>query len=226
VGRVVAGKPLDPALTTENLGAVRAGGTNLTHCVGIVRVFGIPALVAINAFPTDTAAEHALIREIALEAGASDAVVCTNWAEGGKGAEDLARAVWAAASDGGHDFRLLYPDDMPLREKIELIATRVYGADGVELAPAAAKSLAEYTALGYGHLPVCMAKTHLSLSHDPAVKGRPTGYRFPIREVRLAAGAGFIYPLAGEMRTMPGLPSHPAGEKIDIDADGNVVGLF
>jgi formate--tetrahydrofolate ligase len=226
VGRVVAGKPLDPALTTENLDAIRAGGANLAHCVGIVRTYGVPALVAINAFPTDTDAEHELMREIALEAGASDAVVCTHWADGGKGAEDLARAVWAAANDGGHEFRLLYPDDMPLREKIELIATRVYGADGVELAPAAAKSLAEYTALGYGHLPVCMAKTHLSLSHDPSLKGRPSGYRFPIREVRLAAGAGFIYPLAGEMRTMPGLPSHPAGEKIDIDADGNIVGLF
>jgi formate--tetrahydrofolate ligase len=226
LGRIVAGKPLDPALTSENLDSVRAGGANLAHCVGIVRMYGIPALVAINAFPTDTDAEHALVRDIALEAGATDAVVCTNWAEGGRGAEALARSVWAAANDGGHKFRLLYPDDLPLREKIELIATRVYGADGVELAPAAAKSLDQYTAFGYGHLPVCMAKTHLSLSHDPALKGRPTGYRFPVREVRLAAGAGFIYPLAGDMRTMPGLPSHPAGEKIDIDADGNVVGLF
>ena len=226
VGKVVAGKPLDAALTTENVDAVRKGGANLAACVEIMAAYGIPVIVAINAFPTDTDAEHDAMREAALAAGARDGVVCTNWADGGKGAENLAHAVWAATQDGGHEFHLLYPDDMPLRDKIELIATRVYGAEGVDFAPAATKALAEYTAFGYGHLPVCMAKTHLSLSHDPAVKGRPTGYRFPVRDVRLAAGAGFIYPLAGEMRTMPGLPSHPAGENIDIDADGNVVGLF
>ena len=140
--------------------------------------------MAINAFPTDTAAEHEAIREVALAAGARDAVVTTNWAEGGKGAEALAAAVWDAAAEDGGGFRLLYPDEMPLREKIETIATRVYGAAGVDFAPAATKALAEYTALGYGHLPVCVAKTHLSLSHDPNVKGRPTGYRFPVRDVR------------------------------------------
>ena len=167
-------------------------------------------IVAINAFPTDTPAEHEAIREVALAAGARDAVVTTNWAEGGKGAEELAaRRLGGGEQDGGHEFRLLYPDEMPLREKIETIATRVYGADGVDFAPAATKALAEYEALGYGHLPVCVAKTHLSLSHDPALKGRPTGFRFPVRDVRLAAGAGFIYPLAGDMRTMPGLPSPP-----------------
>ncbi len=226
VGKVVAGKPLDAALTSENVEAVRKGGANLAACVEILRTYGVPVIVAINAFPTDTDAEHAAVREVALAAGAVDAVVTTNWADGGKGAENLARAVWAATQDGGHEFQFLYPDDMSLRDKIETIATRVYGAEGVDFAPVATKALAEYTAFGYGHLPVCMAKTHLSLSHDPAVKGRPSGYRFPVRDVRLAAGAGFIYPLAGEMRTMPGLPSHPAGEKIDIDADGNVVGLF
>jgi len=226
VGKIVAGKPLDPALTTENVEAVRKGGENLAAQVGLVASYGVPVIVAINAFPTDTAAEHEAVREVALSAGARDGVVTTNWAEGGKGAEALAAAVWDAAAEDGGGFRLLYPDEMPLREKIETIATRVYGAAGVDFAPAATKALAEYTNLGYGHLPVCVAKTHLSLSHDPAVKGRPTGYRFPVRDVRLAAGAGFIYPLAGDMRTMPGLPSHPAGEKIDIDADGNVVGLF
>ena len=226
VGKIVAGKPLDPALTTENLEAVRKGGENLAAQVGLVASYGVPVIVAINAFPTDTAAEHEAVREVALAAGARDGVVTTNWAEGGKGAEALAAAVWDAAAEDGGGFRLLYPDEMPLREKIETIATRVYGAAGVDFAPAATKALAEYTNLGYGHLPVCVAKTHLSLSHDPAVKGRPTGYRFPVRDVRLAAGAGFIYPLAGDMRTMPGLPSHPAGEKIDIDADGNVIGLF
>jgi formate--tetrahydrofolate ligase len=226
VGRVVAGKPLDPALTTENVEAVQAGCANLAAQVEMVHGFGIPVVVAINSFPTDTPAEHAAVREAALAAGARDAVVTTNWAEGGKGAEALAGAVWDAATSDGSAFRLLYPDEMPLREKVETIATRIYGAAGVDFAPAATKALREYEALGYGSLPVCMAKTHLSLSHDPNVKGRPTGYRFPVRDVKLAAGAGFIYPLAGDMRTMPGLPSHPAGEKIDIDADGNVVGLF
>jgi formate--tetrahydrofolate ligase len=226
VGRIVAGKPLDPALLTENVEAVRRGCENLAAQVELVHSYGVPVVVAINAFPTDTAAENAVIREVALAAGARDAVVTTNFADGGKGAEALAAAVWDAAAEDGGGFRLLYPDEMPLREKVETIATKVYGAAGVDFAPAATKALAEYTALGYGHLPVCMAKTHLSLSHDPNLKGRPTGYRFPVRDVRLAAGAGFIYPLAGDMRTMPGLPSRPAGEKIDIDADGNVVGLF
>jgi formate--tetrahydrofolate ligase len=226
VGKVVAGKPLDPALTTENVEAVRKGSENLAAQVELVHSYGVPVVVAMNAFPTDTEAEFAVVREAALAAGARDAVVATNWAEGGKGAEGLAAAVWDAAAEDGGGFQLLYPDEMPLREKVETIAARVYGAAGVDFAPAATKALAEYTALGYGHLPVCVAKTHLSLSHDPALKGRPTGYRFPVRDVKLAAGAGFIYPLAGDMRTMPGLPSHPAGEKIDIDADGNVVGLF
>ncbi len=226
VGRIVAGKPLDPALLAENVEAVRKGCENLAAQVELVHSYGVPVVVAINAFPTDTAAENAVIREVALAAGARDAVVTTNFADGGKGAEALAAAVWDAAAEDGGGFRLLYPDEMPLREKVETIATKVYGAAGVDFAPAATKALAEYTNLGYGHLPVCMAKTHLSLSHDPNLKGRPTGYRFPVRDVKLAAGAGFIYPLAGDMRTMPGLPSHPAGEKIDIDADGNVVGLF
>jgi formate--tetrahydrofolate ligase len=226
VGKIVAGKPLDPALTTENPEAVRAGGANLAAQIELVRSYGVPVVVAMNAFPTDTPAEYEAIREVSLAAGAVDAVVTTNWADGGRGAEALAAAAWDAASGDGADFHFLYPDEMPLREKVETIATRIYGAEGVDFAPAASKALAQYQDLGYGNLPVCMAKTHLSLSHDPTLKGRPTGYRFPVREVRLAAGAGFIYPLAGDMRTMPGLPSHPAGEKIDIDAEGNVVGLF
>jgi formate--tetrahydrofolate ligase len=226
VGRIVAGRPLDEALTNENEGAVRAGCANLAAHVEIVRGYGIPVVVAINAFPTDTPAEYAAIREAALAAGAREAVVTTNWAEGGRGAEALAVAVRDAAAAAGGAFRLLYPDEMPLREKVETIATRIYGAAGVDFAPAAARALDEYEALGFGRLPVCVAKTHLSLSHDPNLKGRPTGFLFPVREVRLAAGAGFIYPLAGDMRTMPGLPSRPAGEKIDIDGDGNVVGLF
>ncbi len=226
VGRIVAGKPLDPALLEENVEAVRLGAQNLAKQIENVTMFGIPAIVAINSFPTDTAAEVEAIREVALAAGARAAVVTTNFAEGGKGAAALAEAVWAATQDGTAQFKLLYPDEMPLAEKIETIATRVYGADGVEFLPAARKSLAQFEALGYGHLPICMAKTQYSLSHDAALKGRPTGFTIPIREVRLSAGAGFITPLCGEMRTMPGLPSRPGGEKIDIDADGNIVGLF
>jgi len=226
VGRIVAGRPLDPALGQENVEAVRKGSANLAAQIENVLVFHVPVVVAINHFPADTEAEVAAIREVALAAGARDVVVSRHFAEGGAGAEDLARAVWAAAEEGAPDFRLLYPDDLPLREKIETVAVRIYGARGVDELPAATKALKLYEDLGYGNLPVCMAKTHLSLSHDPNLKGRPTGFRVPIREVRLSAGAGFITPLLGEMRTMPGLPSHPAGESIDIDADGNIVGLF
>jgi Formyltetrahydrofolate synthetase len=226
VGKIVAGKPLDPALLEENVEAVRLGAQNLAKQIENVTMFGIPAIVAINSFPTDTAAEVEAIREVALAAGARDAVVTTNFAEGGKGAAALAEAVWAATEDGTAQFKLLYPDEMPLALKIETIATKIYGADGIEFLPAARKSLQQFEDLGYGHLPVCMAKTQYSLSHDAALKGRPTGFTIPIREVRLSAGAGFITPLCGEMRTMPGLPSRPGGERIDIDADGKVVGLF
>ena len=225
VGKIVAGKPLDPALLEENVEAVRRGAANLAKQIENVTLFGVTAVVAINAFPTDTAAEVEAIREVSLAAGARDAVVATHFADGGAGATALAEAVWAAAEEPG-EFRLLYPDDMALALKIDTIATKVYGADGVEFLPAAAKSLKQFEDLGYGHLPICMAKTQYSLSHDAALKGRPTGFTVPIREVRLSAGAGFITPICGEMRTMPGLPSRPGGEKIDIDADGNVVGLF
>jgi len=226
VGKIVAGKPLDPALLEENVDAVRTGAANLAAHIGIVRRFGVPAVVAINAFPTDTPAEVEAIREVALAAGAVDAVVATHFVDGGKGAMELAEAVWAACERGDAKFQLLYPDDMPLALKIETIATQIYGAAGVEFLPAARKSLKQFEDLGYGHLPVCMAKTQYSLSHDAGLKGRPTGFTVPIREVRLSAGAGFITPICGEMRTMPGLPSRPGGEKIDIDADGNIVGLF
>jgi formate--tetrahydrofolate ligase len=226
VGRIVAGKPLDPALAEENVEAVRRGAQNLAKQIENIRAYNVPAVVAINAFPADTPAEVAAIQEVARAAGARDAVVTTHWADGGRGAEALAHAVWDAAEEGAPDFQFLYPDDAPLRDKIESIATRIYGAAGVEYQPAAAKALRLYEELGFGHLPVCMAKTQYSLSHDATLKGRPTGFILPIREVRLSAGAGFITPLCGEMRTMPGLPSKPGGENIDIDADGNIVGLF
>jgi len=226
VGKIVAGKPLDAALSSENVEAVRAGAANLAKQIENVAMFGVPSVVAINAFPTDTPAEHEAIREVALAAGASDAVLATHFVNGGAGAEALAAAVWKAASEGAPDFRYLYPDDMPVAAKIETIASRIYGADGVDFLPAATKAIRQVEALGYGDLPICMAKTQYSLSHDPTLMGRPTGFRVPIRDVRLSAGAGFVTAYAGEMRTMPGLPSHPGGENIDIDENGEVVGLF
>jgi len=226
VGKIVAGKPLDPALLEENVDAVRNGAQNLAKQIENVSLYGVPAVVAINSFPTDTPAEVEAIREVALAAGARDAVVATHFVDGGRGAAALAEAVWAACEDGGGSFRLLYPDDMPLAEKIETIVTKVYGGSGVEFLPAARKSLTQFEQLGYGRLPICMAKTQYSLSHDANLKNRPTGFTVPIREVRLSAGAGFVTPLCGEMRTMPGLPSRPGGEKIDIDDEGNIVGLF
>jgi len=226
VGRIVAGKPLDPALTQENVEAVRVGAANLAKQIENVLAFKVPVVVAINAYPTDTEAEMVAIQEVALAAGARSAVVTRHFTDGGRGAEDLARAVWDAAEEGAPDFTFLYPDEAPLLEKIETIAVRIYGASGVDVLPAAAKALKLYEELGYGRLPICMAKTQYSLSHDPALKGRPTGFRVPIRDVRLSAGAGFVTPLLGEMRTMPGLPSKPGGENIDIDDDGNIIGLF
>src|SRR6476620_1564595 len=226
VGKIVAGKPLDPALLEENVEAVRTGASNLAAPIATVRKYGIPAVVAINSFPTDTPAEVEAIREVALAAGARDAVVATHFTNGGAGATDLAEAVWAAAEDPSRSFRLLYPDEAPLGEKILTIVKEIYGGDGIELTPAAQKSLKLYESMGFGNLPICMAKTQYSISHDAALKGAPKGFTVPIREIRLSAGAGFVTPLCGEMRTMPGLPSKPGGENIDIDAQGNVVGLF
>ncbi|MFN2419112.1 MAG: formate--tetrahydrofolate ligase, partial [Candidatus Limnocylindria bacterium] len=206
--------------------AVRAGTDNLAKQIENVLAFNVPAVVAINTFPTDTPAEIEAVREAALAAGARDAVVATHFTDGGAGAVALAEAVWEAALIGAPDFRFLYPDDAPLLEKIETVARSMYGADGVDLAPAAARALRRYEELGFGHLPVCMAKTQSSLSHDSALRGRPKGFRVPVKDVTLSAGAGFVTPMVGDIRTMPGLPSRPGGENIEIDADGNVVGLF
>ena len=223
--KIVAGRPLDPALVREDLAAVEEGSANLVKQIENVRAFGIPAVVAINRFPTDTDAEMALVQRVALEAGAVAAEVSDHHARGGEGAEALARAVVQAASLPSA-FQLLYPDTASLRDKIETIATRIYGAAGVTLLPAAERSLRRFTDLGYGHLPVCIAKTHLSLSHDPALKNRPSGFTVPVREAYLSAGAGFIYVLLGDMRTMPGLGRTPSGYDADLDVQGNVVGLF
>ncbi|MBM4407136.1 MAG: formate--tetrahydrofolate ligase, partial [Chloroflexi bacterium] len=167
-----------------------------------------------------------MVRHIAIRAGARDAVVTRHFSDGGAGATDLAAAVWSAAQAGAPEYAPLYPDEASLREKIDAIATRIYGAEGVDELPAASKALDQYERMGFGRLPICMAKTQYSLSHDPALKGGPSGFRIPIREVHLSAGAGFVTPILGEMRTMPGLPSRPGGEMVDIDADGNIIGLF
>lgn len=211
--------------TEPNPEAVRRGCANLAKQVENVVAFGVPVVVAINDYPTDTPEEHAAIREVALAAGARAAVVSRHYAEGGAGALDLADTIWETACAGAPDFRYLYELDEPLAAKIETIAREMYGAEGVDLLPDAEEKLARYDALGYGALPVCMAKTHLSLTHDPAIKGRPEGFRLPVRDVRLAAGAGFVIALCGAISRMPGLPSHPAGEAVDIDEAGRVIGL-
>ena len=226
VGRVVAGKPLDPAIEEENPDGVERGCANLVQHIEIVRGYGLPAVVAINAFPGDKPSEIAVVKEAAIAAGASAAVVSDHFARGGAGAEELAREVWAVASDGAPHFRFLSREDASLEERITRIATRVYGADGVDLSGEASKALHEFERLGHGHMPVCMAKTQLSLSHDPSLKGRPTGFRVPIRDARLFAGAGFVTAYCGEMLMMPGLPSHPSGELVDINEAGETVGLF
>ena len=221
--RVVAGKPLPEALLAENPDEVHIGGANLRKQIDNIRIHGVSPVVAINAFPTDHPSEWRAIEEIAAEMGAR-AAVCQHFSEGGRGATDLAEAV-AEAADEPSEFRLLYPDEASLREKIETVATKIYGAEGVTYLPAASRQLDTYEHNGFGHLPVCIAKTHLSLSSDPALKGAPTGWTMPVREVRASVGAGFIYPVCGEMRTMPGLGTTPAAFSIDIDEDGAIVGL-
>jgi len=224
--KVVAGMPLDPEYTDENVELLRAGLGNLKHHIKNARGFGIPVVVAVNSFATDTKAEVELVREAALEAGAEDSVVCTHWADGGAGAAKLAEAVVAAAEKPS-DFKFLYPLDISIKEKIETICREIYGADGVDYLPEAEAKIELYTRLGFDKLPMNMAKTHLSLSHDPALKGVPKGFRVPIRDVRASVGAGFLYPLLGEMRTMPGLPTRPVFYDVDVDLEtGRVLGLF
>ena len=223
--RVVAGRPLSDALKQENLPVLEKGAENLVKHIENARMFGVPVVVCINYFKGDHDSEIEAMQRIALEAGAEAAPVSLAWEHGGAGAAELAEAV-AAAAEKPSSFKFLYPLEQSLKSKIETIATEVYGADGVDYSPEAEAKIKLYTKLGYDNLPVCMAKTHLSLSHDPNVKGRPRGFRVPIRDVRASVGAGFIYPLLGEMRTMPGLPSQPAGEKVDLDEQGRVVGLF
>ncbi len=223
-GKVVAGKPLPPELTSENLPALERGCANLTRQIQNARKFGVPVVAAINHFATDTPAEIELIRHKAVEAGAEGAYLSDVWAQGGAGGVELAEAVAAACNRPGQ-FRFLYTCNESITDKIEIIAREMYGAGGVEYAPEAEQRIRQFTQLGLGGLPICMAKTHLSLSHDPKLLGAPAGFTLPVRDIRASAGAGFLYPLCGDMRTMPGLPAHPAYENVDV-VDGKIVGLF
>ena len=221
--RIVAGKALPPELLAENPDDVRAGAANLIKQIENVKVHGVSPVVAINAFPTDHASEHQAIREIAESMGARVAV-CTHFADGGKGATELAQAV-VEACDEPSSFQFLYPDEATLKQKIERVATAIYGAARVEYSAAANRQLDTYERNGFGHLPVCIAKTHLSISADASLKGAPTGHTLSVREVRASVGAGFVYPICGDMRTMPGLGTQPAAAIIDLLEGGEITGL-
>jgi formyltetrahydrofolate synthetase len=223
--KVVAGQPLAHVYTEENLEMLENGCSNLIRHVGNARSFGIPVVVAVNKFKSDTYAEVNLVRRLAVAAGAEDAVVANHWAEGGAGAVDLAKAVVLACEQTGH-FHFLYPLEMGIKAKIETIVREMYAGIGVEYSPEAEKQIERYTRQGFDKLPICMAKTHLSLSHDPNLKGAPTGFIVPVRDVRASVGAGFVYPLLGTMATMPGLSTRPGYYEIDMDTEtGRIVGL-
>ena len=224
--KVVAGKPLDSAYTEENLEMLESGCANMVaHIKNAIR-FGVPVVVGINRFTDDTDAEIEVVRRIAVESGAEDAVMSNHWAEGGAGSVDLAKAV-IAASEKPNNFKFLYPLDMGIREKIRTIAKEIYGAKDVEFSAEAEEKIELYNRVGFDQLPMCMAKTHLSISHDPNLKGVPKDFVVPVRDIRASVGAGFLYPLLGEMSTMPGLPTRPVYYDVDIDIEtGKVIGLF
>lgn len=222
--RIVPGKPLPEELLKETPEDVELGAANLRKQVENIRQHGVNPVVAINGFPEDFDSEYKVIMDLAASMGVR-AVVSTPFTEGGKGAAALAEAVVEAAEEP-HEFRFLYPDSAPLREKIETVATRIYGAAGVDYSAIASQQLDTYEKNGFGHLPICIAKTHLSISSDPSLKGAPTGWRLPVREVRASVGAGFVYPICGDMRTMPGLSSAPAAFQMDLDEHGQIVGIY
>jgi len=223
--KVVPGKKLNKAYTEENIELLKKGVCNLKKHVENARKFGINVLVAVNKFTTDTDREIEIVQEATVAARPEGAYMSNVWAKGGPGGAELAEAV-AKACEKPSKFKLLYKDDAPIKEKIETIAREIYGAAGVAFAGPAEKKIELYTQMGKANLPICMAKTHLSISHDPLLKGVPTGFTLPIRDIRISNGAGFLYPLCGEMRTMPGLPVTPAFLDVDITKDGKVKGLF
>jgi formyltetrahydrofolate synthetase len=224
--RVVPGRPLNKAYTEENIDMLKKGMPNLIQHIANARKFGVPVVVAVNRFTSDTDAEIETIREAALAAGADDSVLSEVWAKGGEGGAALAEAV-VKACEKPSDFKFLYPLDTSIKEKIETIAREIYRAGGVEYSDEAERKIELYTRAGFDNLPMCMAKTHLSFSHDGSLKGAPRDWTLPIRDIRASVGAGFLYPLCGTMRTMPGLPSRPAYIDVDLDLEtGKVVGLF
>ena len=223
--KIIAGRPLPPAMLENSVADVEAGAANLRKQIENVKIHGVTPVVAINAFDGDHPEEIEAVRRIAVESGAHGAAVSRHWADGGKGAIELAEMVIEAANQP-NEFKFLYELEQTIKSKIEAIGTKIYGAKDVSFSTDAERQIKDYEANGFGNLPICMAKTHLSLSHDPTLKGAPSGFTLPIREVRASVGAGFIYPICGDMRTMPALPEHPAAERIDIDENGNIVGLF
>ncbi|MEX0724996.1 MAG: formate--tetrahydrofolate ligase [Planctomycetaceae bacterium] len=223
--RVRPGQPLPAEMVEENLAALKSGAVNLQGHIEILKQFGVRVIVAINQFPTDTDAELKLLADLAREYGADDVANVNCFAEGGAGSVKLAEKVVAACQKPQKPWQELYTLDMPFEEKLHNLATKVYGADGVDLSPLAQKRWNTLTELGYGKFPICIAKTQYSLSHDPQLLGRPRGFRLPIRDLRVAAGAGFVYAIAGEILTMPGLPSKPSARNIDIDGQGRIVGV-
>jgi formyltetrahydrofolate synthetase len=222
---IVPGKPLDEDIIKENIPAIEKGASNLGKQIENAMLFGVPTVIAINRFSSDTDAEVQAVRELALAAGASAVEVSDVWAKGGEGGAKLAEAVVEAANKP-KEFKFLYDLDWSIKKKISAIAKKIYGASDVEYARPARIKMTRYRKLGWDKLPICMAKTHLSLSHDPALKGRPEGFTLPVQDINASIGAGFLYALCGAIRTMPGLPTTPAGENVDIDENGQTVGLF
>jgi len=225
--KVVAGKPLDPAYTEENIPLLEAGLMNMSQHIENARKFGVPVVVAVNRFTSDTDKEIEVVKKAAEEAGAEGAFLSDVWAKGGEGGVELAEAVVSACEiSDPKKFKFLYTDEMSIKEKIETVAREIYRADGVDYTPEAEARIKLFTDMGLSHLPLCMAKTHLSFTHDPALKGTPRGWTLPITDVRASVGAGFLFPLCGTMRTMPGLPTRPVFTDIDIDLEtGKVLGL-
>lgn len=223
--KIIPGKPIDPALMSESIADVEAGAVNMVRHLENLRKSGVNPVVAINVFEQDTDKEIEAVREIALAAGAMGVAVARHWADGGAGATELAEMV-VSACETPNDFRFLYPDDMSIKDKIRTIATEIYRADEVDYTTVAEQKIKRFEEQGLGHLPICMAKTHLSFSDNPKLKGAPDGFNITITDVRASAGAGFIYPMCGDVRTMPGLGKTPAAMNVDIDENGKVVGLF
>jgi len=222
---IIPGRPLHIMYTQEDLVALEEGCKNLAKHIENAHKFGLKVIVAVNKFMTDTDAELELVREHALSAGADAAVISNHWAEGGAGARALAEAV-VATCEGPSNFKFLYDLNITVEEKILSISKNIYGADGIELSELAQRQVDIYTKQGYGGMPVCMAKTPYSLSHDPKLRGVPTGFTIPVREIRLSAGAGFLYPILGDMQTMSGLGTRPGFWEVDLDGEGRVIGLF